>query len=112
MPGRLGPLGEYFSPAGGENLRIIRGKVNAAGSVVFGSGFTAVRASTGVYNISYSTQFPSGQWPVITASAESNGAARFAMINTPTHIAAVIRIVNGSGTVVDADFYFIAVGVR
>jgi hypothetical protein len=109
---RLGSLGEYFTPAGTENLRIIRGKVNAAGTPVFGTGFTAVRASTGVYNITYTTQFPSGQWPVITASAESNGLARFAMINTPTHIAATIRIVNGSGTAVDADFYFIAVGTR
>ena len=96
-----------------KNLRIIRGKVSAAGSVSFGTGFTAVRASTGVYNITYSTQFPSGQWPVVTASAESNGTvARFAMVNTPTHIAATIRIVNGSGTAADADFYFIAVGTR
>ena len=110
---RLGALGEYFTPAGSENLRIIRGKVNAAGSVVFGTGFTAVHASTGVYNITYTTQFPSGQWPVVTASAESNGTvARFAMINTPTHISASIRIVNGSGTAVDDDFYFIAIGQR
>lgn len=110
---RLGPVGEYFTPAGGENLRIIRGKVSAAGNVSFGSGFTAARASTGVYNITYSTPFPIGQWPVITASAESNGSvARFAMINTPTHISASIRIVNGSGTAADADFYFIAVGTR
>lgn len=110
---RLGAFGEYFTPAASENLRIIRGKVNAAGSIVFGSGFTVVRASTGVYNITYTTQFPSGQWPVVTASAESNGTvARFAMINTPTHIAASIRIVNGSGTAADADFYFIAIGQR
>ena len=110
---RLGSLGEYFTPAGSENLRIIRGKVNSAGSVVFGTGFTAVRAGTGVYNITYTTQFPSGHWPVVTASAESNGSvARFAMINTPTHISAVIRIVNGSGTAVDDDFYFIAIGDR
>lgn len=110
---RLGSLGEYFTPASGENLRIIRGKVSAAGNVSFGTGFTAVRASTGVYNITYTTPFPSGQWPIITASAESNGSvARFAMINTPTHITAIVRIVNGSGTAADADFYFIAVGTR
>lgn len=110
---RLGASGEYFTPAGGENLRIIRGKVSAAGNVSFGTGFTAVRNSTGVYSITYSTPFPTGQWPVITASAESNGSvARFAMVNTPTHIAALIRIVNGSGAVADADFYFIAVGTR
>jgi len=110
---RLGALGEYFTPASGENLRIIRGKVNAAGNIVFGTGFTAVHTATGVYSITYTTQFPSGQWPVVTASAESNGSvARFAMINTPTNISAVIRIVNGSGTAADTDFYFIAVGTR
>ncbi len=110
---RLGAAGEYYAPAGPENLRIIRGKVNAAGTAVFGTGFTSVRAGTGVYNITFSPYFPSGQWPVVTASAESNGSvARFAMLNTPTHITAVVRIVNGSGTAADADFYFIAVGPR
>lgn len=110
---RLGSLGEYFTPSSGENLRIIRGKVSAAGSISFGTGFTVSRTSTGVYSISYSTPYPSGQWPVVTASAESNGSvARFAMINTPTHISVLIRIVNGSGTAADADFYFIAVGTR
>lgn len=110
---RLGSVGEYFAPAGTENLRIIRGKVSSAGSVSFGSGFTVVRSGVGVYVLTYTTAFPSGAWPVITASAESNGTvARFAMINTPTHIAATIRIVNGSGTAADADFYFIAVGTR
>lgn len=110
---RLGTTGQYFAPGGTENLRIIRGKVSAAGAVSFGSGFTVARTSTGVYTVTYSTAFPSGAWPVVTASAESNGTvARFAMINTPTHISAIVRIVNGSGTAADADFYFIAVGTR
>ena len=109
---RLGSAGEYFAPAGPENLRILRGKVSAAGGVLFGSGFTASRSSTGVYTLTFSPAFPSGQYPIVTASAESSGLARFAMVNTPTHIATVIRIVNGSGTAVDADFYFIAAGPR
>ncbi len=110
---RLGSVGEYFAPAGTENLRIIRGKVSAAGGISFGTGFSVTRTGVGVYSITYTTPYPSGAWPVITASAESNGTvARFAMINTPTHIAATIRIVNGSGTAADADFYFIAVGTR
>ncbi|MFN8586849.1 MAG: hypothetical protein U0704_03530 [Candidatus Eisenbacteria bacterium] len=110
---RLGAAGEYFAPAGTENLRIIRGKVSAAGGISFGTGFTVARSAVGVYVITYTTAFPSGAWPVITASAESNGSvARFAMINTPTHISATVRVVNGSGTAADADFYFIAVGTR
>lgn len=109
---RLGSVGEYFAPAGPENLRILRGKVSAAGGVLLGSGFTASRSSTGVYSITFSPAFPTGQFPIVTASAESSGLARFAMVNTPTYISTVIRIVNGSGTAVDADFYFIAAGPR
>lgn len=110
---RLGSFGEYFTPASSENLRIVRGRLNAAGTILFGTGFTAVRASTGVYNITFSPHFPTGEWPVVTASAESNGTvARFAMLNNPSNITAVVRIVNGSGTAADADFYFIAIGPR
>ena len=110
---RLGSVGEYYAPAGSENLRIIRGKVSAAGGISFGSGFTVSRSAVGVYVINFTTAFPAGAWPVVTASAESNGTvARFAMINTPTHLSTTIRIVNGSGTTADADFYFIAVGTR
>ena len=109
---RLGSFGEYFAPAGAENLRILRGKISSTGGILFGSGFTASRSTTGVYFINFSPTYPSGQYPIVTASAESNGAARFAMINFPTHIACSVRIVNGSGTAVDDDFYFIAVGPR
>lgn len=110
---RLGAVGEYFAPSSSENLRIIRGKVNSSGTVVFGSGFTATRTAAGVYSLSFSPSYPSGQYPIVTASAESNGTvARFAMVNSPSNFSAVIRIVNGSGTAADADFYFIAVGTR
>jgi hypothetical protein len=109
---RLGSSGEYFAPAGPENLRILRGKISSTGAILFGSGFTASRSSTGVYGISFSPAYPPGEYPILTASAESSGSARFAMVNFPTHIAVAIRIVNGSGTAVDSDFYFIAVGPR
>ncbi len=110
---RLGPSGEFLAATGSENLRIIRGKISSTGSVISGSGFTASRIGTGIYSITFSPNYPSGQAPIITASAESNGSvARFAMVNGPTHIATWVRIVNGSGTAADADFYFIAAGAR
>lgn len=110
---RLGAVGEYFAPAGNENLRILRGKVSSAGGVAFGTGFTVSRTAVGVYSISFTTAFPSGQYPIVTASAESNGTvARFAMVNSPSNFSVTIRIVNGSGTAADDDFYFIAVGPR
>lgn len=108
---RLGSSSQYLASGGTEKLRIIRGKVSAAGAVLFGTGFTATRIGTSVYSMSFSPAFPLGQSPIVTASAESNGSvARFAMINAPTYLSSVIRIVNGSGTVADADFYFIVVG--
>ena len=93
--------------------RKLPGKVSAAGAVSFGSGFTVSRTAVGVYSISFTTAFPSGQFPIVTASAESNGTvARFAMVNSPSNFSVTIRIVNGSGTAADADFYFIAAGTR
>ena len=110
---RLGSVGEYFASSSSENLRLVRGKVSAAGAVSFGSGFTVSRTAVGVYSISFTTAFPSGQFPIVTASAESNGTvARFAMVNSPSNFSVTIRIVNGSGTAADADFYFIAAGTR
>jgi hypothetical protein len=108
---KLGTSGEYFAPSAGENLRFIRGKVLSAGSVSYGTGFTVSKISTGVYSISFTTGFTAT--PVVTASAESNGTvARFAMVNGPTTLACWVRIVNGSGSAADCDFYFIAVGPR
>lgn len=110
---RLGAVGEYFASSSSENLRFVRGKVSSAGAIAFGTGFTVSRTAVGVYSISFSTAFPSGQFPIVTASAESNGTvARFAMVNSPSNFSVVIRIVNGSGTAADADFYFIAAGTR
>lgn len=110
---KLGATGEFFAPAGPENLRILRGKVSAAGAILFGSGFTVAHPSTGVYSITFSPAYPSGQYPIMTVSAEySSSGARVAMVNSPSHISGPIRIANGSGTLVDADFYFIVVGPR
>ena len=109
---RLGSGGQYFAPAGMENLRILRGKVSSTGSVLLGSGFTASRSSAGVYTVDFNPAYPLGEHPIVTASAESNGPAKFAMINSPTQSSVVVRIVNGSGTAVDGDFYFIAAGPR
>jgi hypothetical protein len=42
---------------GGETLKMIRGIVDSAGAVIEGSGFTAVRNSTGNFTITFSTAF-------------------------------------------------------
>ena len=84
----------------------------AAGVVLDGTGFTASRISTGVYAVTFAPTFAVGGTPTITASAESSGAAKFAMVSTPLPTSTRILIVNGAGTPLDSDFHFIAIGAR
>jgi len=65
---RLGPTGQYFAPSAGENLRIVRGKINANGTIKAGSGFSCNQPSTGVYAITFNQAFP--EEPTITFTPE------------------------------------------
>lgn len=110
---RLGSGGQYQALAGEEKLRIIRGRISSAGAVLQGSGFTASRSSAGTYLIGFSPQFPTGQAPAVTVSAEwVAGTAYVAMTNGVLSSGTGVRITNGSGTLADQSFYFIAVGPR
>ena len=92
---RLGSSGEYFAPAGPENLRILRGKISSTGAILFGSGFTASRSSTGVYGISLQPRLLPGECPILTASGRTGAAPRGSPWSTsPRNIAVAIRIVN------------------
>jgi hypothetical protein len=110
---KLGPSGQYHATCGAEKLRVIRGKVSAAGGILLGSGFTATRSSAGTYVIGFSPAFPAGQTPAMIVSAEwTSGGAYIAMTNGVLSSGAGVRITNGSGTLVDQVFYFTAVGPR
>ena len=108
---KLGPGGQYHATGGEERLRVIRGKVSAAGVVLLGSGFSASRVSAGTYLVGFSPNFSAT--PVVTVSAEwLSGTAYTAMTNGVLHTATGVRITNGSGSLVDRDFYFFAIGPR
>jgi len=110
---KLGPSGQYQATCAEEKLRVIRGKVSAAGGILFGSGFTVSRSSAGTYVIGFSPAFPAGQTPAMTVSAEwTSGSAYIAMTNGVLSSGAGVRITNGGGTLVDQVFYFTAVGPR
>ena len=107
----LGASGQYQATAGEEKLRVIRGKVSGAGAILLGTGFTATRSSAGTYVIGFSPQFAA--IPAMTVSAEwVAGTAYTAMTNGVLMSGGGVRITNGSGTLVDRDFYFIAIGPR
>ncbi len=109
---RLGPSGQFSATSGEENLRIIRGRVSAAGGLSGGSGFSVVRTATGRYAVTFTQPFQG--IPTVTATTTwdinlsdniaieqiSSGTVSFA-VNNP--------VVGGS---VDTPFHFIAIGQR
>jgi alpha-tubulin suppressor-like RCC1 family protein len=109
---KLGPSGQYYAPGSGENLRIVRGVLNASGGVIIGSGFTVSHPSTGIYAITFSPAFFSAS--TVTATADSQGGvSRVAMTDGATASLATIRVtVSTTGAVTDAPVHFIAVGAR
>ncbi len=110
---RLGTSGNLHAVSGEEKVRIIRGRVSSAGVVQYGTGFTASRTSTGTYIIGFNPPFPAGASPTMTVSAEwTLGTAYVAMTNGVLWTAGGVRITNGSGTLADQSFHFIAIGPR
>ncbi len=111
---RLGSSGQYLATAGDENLRILRGMVNAAGAIVFGSGFTVSRSAAGTYNISFSSAFNS--FPSVSATAVPGvGSVTFATVDDSiTASGATVKswAPGNLAAPVDSKFFFIAVGPR
>src|SRR5436190_11413914 len=54
---KLGNSGQFFATSGEENLRIVRGTVDANGNILQGSGFQVSHPSTGAYDITFNTPF-------------------------------------------------------
>ncbi|HKQ37897.1 MAG TPA: hypothetical protein VJ063_07450 [Verrucomicrobiae bacterium] len=109
---RFGTSAQYYPPAAEENLRMIRGVVTAAGTIIVGSGFSVVKGTTGLYSVRFNSAFTAA--PAVTATAESQGGlSRSAMTDGVGSTSANIRIViTTTGAVNDAPFHFIAVGPR
>ena len=104
--GRVG-IGQYFAPAGEENLRIIRGVVGPTGAIIAGSGFTVSHDASGEYTITFNTAF-SLTAPTVTATAEVIHIS----LNGVTAFKAKFHIYNLGGQDSDSAFHFIAIGPR
>lgn len=107
-----GAEGKRFPSTGKEDLRIIRGRVDPTGEVVYGQGFSVTRLQEGVYRIDFSTGFDS--FPVATANSISVGfSSTFIEFTDVTSNAITLQVVRRSdGNLVDGRFYFIAMGPR
>jgi len=117
---KLGAGGQYFAPAGEENLRIIRGVVDGAGNILAGSGFSASHPSDGRYVITFTPAFASA--PAVTATAHSYNSSEFdytPIVTTTgvTHAAANFLVTkpyepDAYWAPMNNPFHFIAIGPR
>jgi len=84
--GHVFAAGGFMQPGtGGETLKIIRGVVDSAGAVIEGSGFTAVRNSTGNFTITFSTPFsdiPSFHFQAVASGTNGTVVARIVSAST------------------------------
>jgi hypothetical protein len=101
----LGSSGQYFATGGTENLRIIRGVVDASGNRIHGMDFSVTRTGVGSYTIT----FGFSDFPAVTVSAQA-GVPRMATTTNVGNSSAQIRIFDQTGALVDAQFHFIAIG--
>ncbi len=110
---RLGSFGEFFATSSGENLRIVRGEVLAAGSISAGTGFTITHPATGIYNIVFTTPFLATSHPAFSVTPVANSGTLIAMASSlPGPSVVALRIVNGSGVATDGAFSFTVIGAR
>lgn len=111
---KLGNNGQYFAPAGEENLRIIRGSVTSLGAIVVGSGFTASRTATATYSVSFSTAFSSNPSVVISCGApgQTVNSQDSATVTSTTTTGFTVLIGARNIGFFDEPFSFIAIGPR
>jgi hypothetical protein len=109
---RIGPGTAYYVPAGEENLRIIRGVVNASGGIIVGSGFAVSHPSLGHYTITFNTPFSGA--PAVTATADA-GVSAGIIVATQGATSNWVNLDTAqplTTSYVDAPIHFIAVGPR
>lgn len=109
---KLGPSGQYQASGGTEKIRVLRGTVSSAGSILAGTGFTASRVITGVYLVTFSSAF-SGT-PSVTVTPRLGSGSVYYVANT--HLVSTtsfnVYVVNLSGAVANAEFDFTVMGPR
>lgn len=107
---RLGNSAQFYAPGAEERLRIIRGRISAAGTITTGTGFTVTKTGTGAYTVTFSTAFSAE--PTVTATPQV-GLARIATCTNVGASSAQFRTFDSAGgAAVDQDFHFIIIGPR
>ena len=107
---KLGSTGQYYAPAAEENLRIVRGTVNADGTIVAGAGFTVTKGATGFYTINFTVPFSST--PTVTLTITDAAPFYDELKQTVTSSSFVANFYFPGNGYVDLKFGFIAIGPR
>jgi hypothetical protein len=108
---KFGPTGQFDAVASGGATRIVSGKISGTGTILAGTGFTVSRGigfPTGAYTITFDTPFTG--IPVVVATPDSLYIAPSAQSTTTW--AQVYTTRPSTTSLVDAPFYFIAIGPR
>jgi hypothetical protein len=102
--------GSLFAPGGIENLRVVRGSIDAAGAIIAGTGFACAKLGLGSYRITFTQAFPSTPSIVCTTEFTCNIG-----IDPATRTNALFDAIiwdNPHTVNVDQAFEFIATGPR
>ena len=111
---RLGADGSLFAASGEENLRIVRGRVSASGTVLSGTGFTcsAWSAANQRFTLTFDPPFSGTPAITVTAEAETVGQATGASYrNVSVSGAGIVTWISSVATS-PIEFSFIAIGPR
>jgi hypothetical protein len=113
---RLGATGDLFAASGGENLRLVRGTVNADGSVAAGAGFSVNRFQTGYFRITFTTGFSSAPSVAVTQIFGSfgNGGSTLdnAVLTGITTTQFEVQVGDSNGDPSNRSFSFVVMGPR
>lgn len=108
--------GSLFAPGSSQNLRIVAGRVSSSGAVVSGDRFTATRSGAGAYTVSFSDPFPSSPPVVVTSPISAGDNDRLLTLKNLSksgfEVIAKDVAPGNEGTQQDAEFTFIAMGLR
>lgn len=112
---RLGSNGEFYGIGCADNVRMVAGRVSAAGSRLSGSGFTVSRVSAGRYQISYDTAFstvPTVVASLVESPAEDNFLTILSSGGTGFQLQSRDDNSGAAASEQDSAFNFIALGLR
>jgi hypothetical protein len=110
---KLGGGGNMYAPAASENLRMVRGTVNANGQTLAGAGFTVSHPKTGEFRIAFTPGFsglPSAS--VTQLAVQSNSVTSDNALIGSISTDAILVFTGHGSTRVNRDFSFVVMGPR